>query len=987
MPAGRGFTLRALEGADPKELCNEVLIRIRNGASGNVDRIGVWIAPLAGMEQSATALTEFRGCVWDAHQDVPVEWEYLAALQPLPPEIFGKNSTVEKEISPSQPIVAAGPLDGMRRAIWVAVHAEHQLAGVLFAASHRAHASLPRELIEQHAERLSVILSLAARTATLHTAQRDLMLTKEIWSELTVNVAPEQVFQRIVRSAADLGKGLQPIVPFAMIGLLPGKVFAKVPRDAPLEFSWIAGDKLWARTAMGEPVSAVWRAALQNGKTAGQEWKSSPARKEMRRVVAVPLRVAGDVAGVLVAGLAQSSATLANVERLELRARLAEMALALSARSDAGLATRDNSNFFVDHVSEPIFLLNVKLEIVRASEPGKKLLSLVPRGTSAPPDGESLAGATYGTAAQLFRPTEWQRLVVWMRDISRNSRAGAAHSLDTELRTGKPVRLQAACAADGSLLLLVQPVVDQVDARAHSSTVELHTLIEWLEQGVVLFDDTENIRTYNLRFAQLFGLSASDLTGISTLRDLVGLIAPRASEPSRFADRWWSASSASELGHEEVHLLQPSPRILERFSRPILGPSGAKTGRLEIYRDLSSQQLLQEKLRKSERLAAVGERVSGIAHELSNPLTTILGYAQRLLARPDGQARRDDIQRIFSEAERASAILRQLLGSARREASAELQPIRLNSLIQRAADLNQFQLASDKIRVELDLAPNLPAILGDSGQLHQVLENLIANSRHALLEERSAGTITFSTRFSDSGRVLLEVSDTGPGIPEALRHRVFDPFFTTKPEGVGTGLGLSIVAGLVRQHGGKIRLQAPITRGATFLIDFPAAGELQPQLQPDLPSALSGPPAVERGERVLVVEDEPTVAQLIADMLSDLGYTPEVQHDARRALVSAIVRNYALVICDMKMPGLDGQHFYRALAEAGSPLIARFLFVTGDILGAATQEFLRQHNLAYIAKPFLVEEFTEKIAAVAGHRELSTSTSPAISRQNLISHG
>jgi PAS domain S-box-containing protein len=771
-----------------------------------------------------------------------------------------------------------------------------------------------------------------------------------------------------------------------MIGLLPGRVFAKVSRDAPLEFSWVAGDKLWARAAMGEPVSAVWRGALQNGKTAGQEWKTSPARREVRRLVAVPLRVSGGVVGVLVAGLAQSGATLANVERLELRARLAEMALALSARNDAGSATLDYAQFFVDRAGEPLFLLNAKLEITRASETGKKLFSLGPPSATARQSEGRNGGNSCGTAAQLFRPSEWQRLVGWMRDISRNSRAGAPHSLETELRTGKPVRLQAACLPDGSLILFVQPPAEAASTREHPSSMELRSLIEWLEQGVVLFDESDNIRTYNLRFAQLFGLSSDELAGVSHLRELVNIVAPRVSEPSRFAEHWWAASRGGETVHEEVQLARPAPRILERFSRPLLDAAGAKTGRLEIYRDLSMQHLLQEKLRKNERLAAVGERVSGIAHELSNPLTSILGYAQRLLTRPEGQARRDDLHRIFSEAERASTILRQLLGSARGDSSG-LQPVSLNLLIQQAVEENRFQLASEKIRVELDLAPDLPAVLGDTGQLQQVLLNLIANSRHALLEQQGPGTISFHTRVSESGRVLLEVSDSGPGIPEALRHRVFDPFFTTKPEGVGTGLGLSIVVGLIRQHGGQIRLQAPRNRGATFLIDFPPTADTQPIFPPAFPSVPVSQPVLANGQRVLVVEDEPTVAQLIADMLSDLGYAPDVQHDARRALISALNRDYALVICDMKMPELDGQHFYRALAEAGSPLISRFIFVTGDILAPATQEFLRQHQLPHVAKPFRVEEFTEKIAWVAGQPKAAPSPSLVLSRQNLIGHG
>ena len=141
---------------------------------------------------------------------------------------------------------------------------------------------------------------------------------------------------------------------------------------------------------------------------------------------------------------------------------------------------------------------------------------------------------------------------------------------------------------------------------------------------------------------------------------------------------------------------------------------------------------------------------------------------------------------------------------------------------------------------------------------------------------------------------------------------------------------------------------------------------------------------------MLVVEDEPTVAQLIADMLSDLGYSCDVLHDARRALVSALNRDYLLIICDMKMPGLDGQHFYRALAEAGTLLASKFLFVTGDVLGISTREFLRHHRVPHIGKPFRLEEFAEKLALVLG--PAATVASPlaelnAVSHKNLLTQG
>ena len=416
---------------------------------------------------------------------------------------------------------------------------------------------------------------------------------------------------------------------------------------------------------------------------------------------------------------------------------------------------------------------------------------------------------------------------------------------------------------------------------------------------------------------------------------------------------------------------------------------GIHLGHLEIYTDLTHQHRSRARLHKIERLAALGQNVSGVAHELSNALTTILGYAERLLRSAGDDGRHREMQRIFSEAERAVSILRQLLASAR-ESPSPRYPFDLNPVILRTVALDRLQLASENIHLQLDLAPALPRILGDAGQIQQILLNLISNARHALLQQERAGTILLRTSVTHTSRVLIEVSDTGPGIPEAHRHHIFDPFFNTKPAGIGTGLGLSIVMGLVRQNDGNIRMQIPHGKGATFLIDFPAVnGEVPLQVQ-QLPPALSVISHSSRKGRVLVVEDELTVAQLIADMLADLGFAADVFQDARRALVSALNRNYALIICDMKMPVLDGQHFYRALAEAGSPLASRFLFVTGDVLSLATQEFLRKHRLPFIAKPFRLEEFSEKVAAVVNQALPASSLQPQaddLSLKNLHGHG
>src|SRR5712692_3276399 len=278
--------------------------------------------------------------------------------------------------------------------------------------------------------------------------------------------------------------------------------------------------------------------------------------------------------------------------------------------------------------------------------------------------------------------------------------------------------------------------------------------------------------------------------------------------------------------------------------------------------------------------------VSGIAHELSNPLTTILGYAQRLLTGQDASERTAEVRQIYQEAERASKILRQLLLNAR-ETLPERRLVSLNHIAQRAMELQRFSLAAEKIRVEIDLDQTLPFVHGDPGQLQQVLMNLMGNAQQALEQQGRGGTIRIRTKRIRERRVLLEVEDDGPGIPQAIQARIFDPFFTTKPAGIGTGLGLAIVLSVVREHGGQVHVSSPPQGGAVFQVELPAASEMaldEAMGSPLPPRKKLLPQAVEpvgrenpaarafestRSARVLVVEDEPTVARLIADVLED----------------------------------------------------------------------------------------------------------------------
>jgi CheY-like chemotaxis protein len=233
------------------------------------------------------------------------------------------------------------------------------------------------------------------------------------------------------------------------------------------------------------------------------------------------------------------------------------------------------------------------------------------------------------------------------------------------------------------------------------------------------------------------------------------------------------------------------------------------------------------------------------------------------------------------------------------------------------------------------------------------------------------GHILIRTERLAGDRVAMHVSDDGPGIPFEIAQRIFDPFFTTKPAGVRTGLGLSIVYGIVREHGGEISVDSLLGRGATISIELPALAVsgldfvreesgAERRTAPVLPLVV-----VERRvarESILIVEDEPTVAELIADVLSEEGCRVDRLLDSREALGRLEEKAYSLVICDLKMPYLDGPGLYRALVRRENPMQHKLLFVTGDTMAPRAIEFLKSCGLPYLAKPFLVEELKEAVS-------------------------
>src|SRR3989449_8142417 len=253
--------------------------------------------------------------------------------------------------------------------------------------------------------------------------------------------------------------------------------------------------------------------------------------------------------------------------------------------------------------------------------------------------------------------------------------------------------------------------------------------------------------------------------------------------------------------------MRPTRKVIERFSRPVMDAGGQRLGWLEVYRDITGQRLIHSKLLQTEKMAALGQLVSGIAHELNNPLTSIMGYAQLLLGRRLEPELGADARMIYQEAERAGHIVKNLLLFAR-EAKPERRPVNLNEVVERTLALRSYELKIENIAVETQLDPDLPLTLADAAQMQQVILNLVVNAEQAMQQGRGHGHIRVRTQRLSTQRLALEVADDGPGIPPEVASRIFDPFFTTKPVGVGTGLGLSIVYGIIHEHGGEISVSS-----------------------------------------------------------------------------------------------------------------------------------------------------------------------------------
>src|SRR5688572_17548351 len=375
-----------------------------------------------------------------------------------------------------------------------------------------------------------------------------------------------------------------------------------------------------------------------------------------------------------------------------------------------------------------------------------------------------------------------------------------------------------------------------------------------------------------------------------------------------------------------------------------------------LVRDVSERKRLEDQARdlyhqllQAEKLAALGQTISGVAHELNNPLATILTWAERLSQRPVDEKTKRGLETILSESERAARIVRNLLTFARKRQSTRSM-VDLNQVVRETLSLRSYEQRITNITIVDALSSGLPHVFADAHQIQQVLLNLIINAEQAMLTGNGRGTLVVrSWHDVERESIVLEVNDDGPGIAEELQPKIFDPFFTTKEVGKGTGLGLTVAYAIVQEHGGRIRLASNAGSGASFYVELPLSGT--PLQRPSTPPQQADFAAL-AGSTVLVVEDEPALAAAVCEALTDAGFVVDRAGDGEEALRRVAAKSYDLIVCDLKMPKIDGMRFYHRLATTHPDVARRVIFVTGDVAGTEAERFLQDSGCRWLAKPF-----------------------------------
>jgi two-component system NtrC family sensor kinase len=508
--------------------------------------------------------------------------------------------------------------------------------------------------------------------------------------------------------------------------------------------------------------------------------------------------------------------------------------------------------------------------------------------------------------------------------------------------------------------------------------------------AIIVVDEGGYVISINPAAEAIFGYSAADAVG----RSIGALIVPDHHR------------AAHEAGMARYH----ATRVPHVLGRRVMMDARCRDGRIipvelaitEVelpdgrlftahLRDLSSEQAASEEIERqrealyqNEKLAAIGSLLAGVAHELNNPLSVVLGQASMLReemeADSSGPGLLDRAIAIEGAAERCARVVRSFLSIARQR-KAKKSVFEMTELLDASLELVAYGLASTGIEVSRDYAGRFQ-VFADRDQVQNIIVNLLVNAMQALDSVERQRRIDVSAHVDPGCGLILSIDDNGPGIPGSIAGRIFDPFFTTKPQGVGTGIGLAISRGLAEAQGGQLALAVSRLGGAAFELLLPLqSAELDTAQWETGPQAAMRKPVRSTTGCILVIDDEPEISVLLAQALRRAGYECELASGglSAQSLIAKAPGRYGAVVCDLRMPGLDGPGLFRWLAEHHPHLARKTVFVTGDTLGPVAGRFLADSPRPVLEKPFTPAEVVRLVDDVIGGNvpETTETTSKA----------